>query len=134
MLCNHAISLLKHSDPTHRKHDGGVMGVPIGGAIGTRTKGRFYAMTGDVRSSRPSAEQLASLSRLERAAFDIADFFARPELTPLSATWNSAFMGALIWSCGGRRFNVIGLEHLAPYGKKDSVLLVSNHRSFFDFF
>lgn len=43
-------------------------------------------------------------------------------------------MGALIYSCGSRRFNVRGLEHFAPYGKKDSILLVANHRSFFDFF
>jgi len=83
---------------------------------------------------RPTPEQLASLTRLERASFEIADFLARPALTPLSATWNSAFMGALIYSCSSRRFNVQGLEHLAPFGKRDSVLLVANHRSFFDFF
>jgi 1-acyl-sn-glycerol-3-phosphate acyltransferase len=51
-----------------------------------------------------------------------------------SKAWNSAFMGSLIYSCGGRRFNIQGLEHLASFGKKDSVLLVANHRSFFDFF
>ena len=43
-------------------------------------------------------------------------------------------MGALIWSCGGRRFTIHGLENLARFGKKDSILLVANHRSFFDFF
>ena len=83
---------------------------------------------------RPTPEQLAPLTRLERTAFEIADFFARPELSILSKAWNSAFMGGLIYSCGGRRFNIKGLEHLAPFGKKDSVLLVANHRSFFDFF
>ncbi len=83
---------------------------------------------------RPTSEQLAPLTRLERASFQIADFFAQPALTPLSAYWNSAFMGGLIYSCGGRRFNIIGLENLAPFGKKDSILLVANHRSFFDFF
>jgi 1-acyl-sn-glycerol-3-phosphate acyltransferase len=83
---------------------------------------------------RPTPEQLAPLARFERAAFDVADVLAHPKLTPLSAGWNSVVMGALIWSCGSRRFNVRGLEHLAPFGKKDSVLLVANHRSFFDFF
>ncbi|HVH41498.1 MAG TPA: lysophospholipid acyltransferase family protein [Labilithrix sp.] len=83
---------------------------------------------------RPTSEQLAPLTRLERATFEIADFLARPQLTVFSKAWNSMFMGGLIYSCGGRRFNVQGLEHLAPYGKKDSVLLVANHRSFFDFF
>ena len=87
-----------------------------------------------MRSSRPTPEQLEPLSRLERAAFEIADFFAQPAFTPLSATWNSAFMGALIYSCGSRRFNIVGLENVLKYGKKDSVLLVANHRSFFDFF
>jgi 1-acyl-sn-glycerol-3-phosphate acyltransferase len=43
-------------------------------------------------------------------------------------------MGALIWSCGSRRFNIKGLEHVQDLGKKASVLLVANHRSFFDFF
>ncbi|MBN9166992.1 MAG: hypothetical protein BGO98_02605 [Myxococcales bacterium 68-20] len=83
---------------------------------------------------RPTPEQLAPFSRLERASFEIADFFARPQLSILSKAWNSAFMGGLIYSCGGRRLNVQGLEHLAPFGKKDGILLVANHRSFFDFF
>jgi 1-acyl-sn-glycerol-3-phosphate acyltransferase len=83
---------------------------------------------------RPTSEQLSSLTRLERTAFEIADFFAQPRLTPLSAAWNTVFMGGLIYSCGSRRLNVHGLEHVARFGKKDSVLLVANHRSFFDFF
>jgi 1-acyl-sn-glycerol-3-phosphate acyltransferase len=83
---------------------------------------------------RPTPEQLESLTRLERTAFELADFFAQPKLTPISAVWNSAFMGGLIYSCGGRRIQVHGLENLARFGKKDSILLVANHRSFFDFF
>ena len=92
---------------------------------------RLTAMTASVR---PTPEQLAPLTRLERAAFRIADVLAAPSLTPLSAGWNSVVMGALIYSCGSRRFNIHGLENLAPFGKKDSILLVANHRSFFDFF
>jgi 1-acyl-sn-glycerol-3-phosphate acyltransferase len=74
------------------------------------------------------------LSRFERASFRVADFLAKPGLSPLSAGWNSVVMGALIYSCGSRRFNIQGLEIPQRYGKKDSVLLVANHRSFFDFF
>lgn len=85
-------------------------------------------------SVRPTPEQLAPLTRFERAAFRIADVLAAPELTPLSANWNSVVMGALIYSCGSRRFDIHGLENLASYGKNDSILLVANHRSFFDFF
>jgi 1-acyl-sn-glycerol-3-phosphate acyltransferase len=83
---------------------------------------------------RPTPEQLAPLSRFERTAFRLADLLAAPALTPLSANWNSVVMGALIYSCGSRRFDIKGLENLAPFGKKDSILLVANHRSFFDFF
>lgn len=86
------------------------------------------------RHVRPTPEQLSSLSRFERAAFNVADLLAQPKLSPVSAAWNSVVMGALIWSCGSRRLNVQGLEHVSGFGKKDSVMLVANHRSFFDFF
>jgi len=86
------------------------------------------------RRVRPTDEQLAPLSRFERAAFRLADVLAAPKLTPLSANWNSVVMGALIYSCGSRRFDIHGLENLAQFGKKDSIVLVANHRSFFDFF
>ena len=83
---------------------------------------------------RPTAEQLATLAPLERVSFEIADFCVRMPFTSISKVWNSAFMGGLIYSCGGRRFDVRGLDNLAAYGENDSVLLVANHRSFFDFF
>ena len=83
---------------------------------------------------RPTAEQLEALTTLERASFRIADLLSKPALTPLSANWNSVVMGALIYSCASRRLNVVGLDNLAPFGKKDSILLAANHRSFFDFF
>ena len=83
---------------------------------------------------RPTAEQLEALTTLERASFRVADLLSKPALTPLSANWNSVVMGALIYSCASRRLNVVGLENLASFGKKDSILLAANHRSFFDFF
>ena len=83
---------------------------------------------------RPTPEQLAPLSRLERVSFEIADKLAHPKLSALSAGWNSVVMGALIYSCGSRRFDLHGLDIMQRYGKKDSILLVANHRSFFDFF
>lgn len=83
---------------------------------------------------RPTPEQLAPLSRMERIAFRVADALARPELSAFSGAYNTVTMGALIWSCGGRRFQVKGLEVFDGLGPKDSVLLVANHRSFFDFF
>ncbi len=52
----------------------------------------------------------------------------------MSKAWNSAFTGGLIYSCASNRLNIQGLEHVTSLGKKDSVLLVANHRSFFDFY
>jgi 1-acyl-sn-glycerol-3-phosphate acyltransferase len=84
--------------------------------------------------SGPTPEQLSVLTPFERKAFKVADFLAKPALSPLSAGWNSVVMGALIYSCGSRRFHIHGLDIMQRFGKKDSVLLVANHRSFFDFF
>ncbi len=83
---------------------------------------------------RPTPEQLASLSRNERLTFEIGHFLARPELAPLSTAWTSVITGGVIWTCGGRRLNVVGLENVLGFGKQDSFVVVANHRSFFDFF
>lgn len=82
---------------------------------------------------RPSREQLELLTKTERVSFELADFVTT-RVPGVAAAWNTAFMGFLIWSAGGRRLDVRGLEHLAPYGKDARVLLVANHRSFFDFY
>lgn len=103
-------------------------------AAGQRAPGDVAMSRARSGAVRPTPEQLSPLTRLERAAFEIADFCAQPRLSIVSKAWNSMFMGALIYSCGGRRMNVVGLEHLARFGKKDSILFVANHRSFFDFF
>jgi 1-acyl-sn-glycerol-3-phosphate acyltransferase len=82
---------------------------------------------------RPTPEQLSVLSPMERIAFDVADVSLR-RFTPLAVAYNLVVMGGLIWSCGGRRLHVHGLEHLRHLSKDSSILLVANHRSFFDFF
>src|SRR5690348_10607838 len=68
------------------------------------------------RRVRPTPEQLAPLSRFERASFRVADALASLRLTPLSSAWNTVVMGGLLYACGGRRFRVHGLENLARYG------------------
>src|SRR5271154_3014700 len=81
---------------------------------------------------QPEPEQWQSLTRLERFAFKLADGFTHyPEFV---AKTNDTFMAAMIWSCGGRRIRVSGLEHLAGFSNDDSLLFVANHRSFFDFY
>lgn len=83
--------------------------------------------------TRPSPEQLALLTKTERVAFELAEL-VNAHLQPVQAAWNRAFMGAMIWSAGGRRFHVEGLERIASLGKRARLLLVANHRSFFDFY
>jgi 1-acyl-sn-glycerol-3-phosphate acyltransferase len=86
-------------------------------------------------SSPPSlGSPLESLTPLERAAYRAADFLARQSDKNVVTALNNVFMGSLIWSCGGNRFRIRGLEHLQRFGPQDSVLFVANHRSFFDFF
>lgn len=83
--------------------------------------------------TRPTREQLALLRPTERVSFALADF-VNERLQGPQARWNAAFMGALIWSAGGRRLNVYGLDRLARRGKQERLLLMANHRSFFDFY
>ncbi len=81
---------------------------------------------------QPTDEQLASLTRRERRAFRIGDAFSRHPVAV--ARFNDTFMALMIWSCGGRRLRVHGLKNLAGFGANDSLLVVANHRSFFDFY
>ncbi len=83
--------------------------------------------------TRPTREQLGLLHKNERIAYALADF-VNLRMQGTQAAWNTAFMGGLIWSAGGRRLQVEGLETLASYGKQERLLLVANHRSFFDFY
>ncbi len=70
---------------------------------------------------------------MERFAFEVADFGARHG-TLAAKAYNSVVMSGMVWACGGRRMHVHGVEHLQGFDKKSRVLLVANHRSFFDFF
>ena len=80
---------------------------------------------------RPSEEQLALLSRLERICFEAGDVASK---SPIGEAYLDLVMGAIIGSCGSRRLHIVGLERLSAYDEKQSLLLVANHRSFFDFF
>jgi 1-acyl-sn-glycerol-3-phosphate acyltransferase len=85
------------------------------------------------RFSRPNQEQLAALTPVERAAFEIGDFSSRFLSVPAMA-WNTVVMGAMLYATAGRRLNTHGLEHLSKFRAPERVLIVCNHRTFFDFF
>lgn len=80
----------------------------------------------------PTDEELALLTPVERFAFRLADTWAR-RLPRFAARWNGIVPAGALWVCGGRRYATRGLEHLATVRPDDSVILVANHRSFFDF-
>ena len=81
----------------------------------------------------PSASHLAGLTRFELASWKTADWFVR-NLEGYSTTYNLITMGAMIWSCSSQRLSLFGTEHIAHLDKRSRILLVANHRSFFDFF
>ena len=68
-----------------------------------------------------------------RFAFSLADIFAGP-LKWLSIAWNATFGVAVVWCATCRRLTVDGVEHLSAIERGDSVILVANHRSLFDFY
>jgi 1-acyl-sn-glycerol-3-phosphate acyltransferase len=83
--------------------------------------------------SRPTKEQLATLTPMERTAFEIGDFWSRYLVVP-SKMWNTVFMGAILYATSSRRLHIHGLEHLKQFRAPERVLVVCNHRTFFDFF
>jgi 1-acyl-sn-glycerol-3-phosphate acyltransferase len=85
------------------------------------------------RFSRPTPEQLSALSHIERVSFEIGDFWSRHLVVPAKA-WNTVVMGAMLYATAGRRLNIHGLENLTQFKNPDRVLIVCNHRTFFDFF
>jgi len=82
---------------------------------------------------RPTAEELGVLDPVERVGFHIADFIAR-RATFWSSAWNSTVLVATTWLIVRRRLQVRGLEHVAALDPSRGVIMVANHRSFFDFF
>lgn len=85
------------------------------------------------RRTPPTAAHLAGLTRFERASWSAADWFVQ-NLEGYSTTYNLVTMGAMIWSCSSKRLSIFGRENIAHLNKRSRILLVANHRSFFDFF
>jgi 1-acyl-sn-glycerol-3-phosphate acyltransferase len=73
------------------------------------------------------------LSPVELSAFRFAEFWAS-HLKTVSLLWNLTVISPAIWLSTCRRLSVQGAEHLHEIPLRDPVLLVANHRSFFDFY
>ncbi|RMG20112.1 MAG: 1-acyl-sn-glycerol-3-phosphate acyltransferase [Deltaproteobacteria bacterium] len=82
---------------------------------------------------RSARRPLSELTPMERLAYRTADFFAR-RLRGLVYLWNITFVATVARLAVGRRLRVVGLEKLKAFDRKSRIVVVANHRSFFDFF
>ena len=82
---------------------------------------------------QPSDEQRALLTGFERFAYTFADFCNR-RLKRVLKVWNRFFTISFVNLSTGRRIRIEGLENLKGFTSQDRVILVANHRSFFDFY
>ena len=78
-------------------------------------------------------EPMALLSATERFWYRVADAFARRFAT-VGVIWNFVFMVNIVRLVAVRRLVIDGLEHATALRPDDRVVLVCNHRSFFDYF
>jgi 1-acyl-sn-glycerol-3-phosphate acyltransferase len=84
---------------------------------------------------RPTPEQLALLQGFERTAFAIADGVnRRPAFKRAAHTFLRTFGASWVYHCTRHLQHVHGLEHLASLRPDRGVMLVANHRSFFDLY
>ncbi len=84
---------------------------------------------------RPTDEQLALLEGFERRAFDIADAVnRRPTLKRASHAFLRTFGAGWVHHCTKHILQKRGLEHLTSLRPDRGVLVICNHRSFFDLY
>lgn len=80
-----------------------------------------------------NTDPTALLSRTERFWYRVGDVFAR-QLVPVAVLWNYLCMVNIVRLVAMRRIDLVGQEHLDALGPDDRLVLVCNHRSFFDYF
>jgi 1-acyl-sn-glycerol-3-phosphate acyltransferase len=81
----------------------------------------------------PSHEQLARLDRFERLAFHLVDYV---NTNPVAKAGSSAFLRTVgmtwVYYATRRLVHILGLRNVRSLHPSRGLLLVSNHRSFFD--
>jgi 1-acyl-sn-glycerol-3-phosphate acyltransferase len=76
----------------------------------------------------------ATLNRTERTAFRVMRFFNQAGGWRLGWIWQRAVVTPLVGLLFRRRLQIHGLDRLAGVPDKAPILLVANHRTFFDLF
>lgn len=74
------------------------------------------------------------LTWFERLAFRTMRFFNQGAISPLSYLWQRYVIIPFVGAAVGRRLEVRGLERVAALPADARILLVANHRTFFDLF
>ena len=82
---------------------------------------------------QPTPEQLALLTWRERLFYKIGDLYAS-RLRAFSPFWVRTVGSFCVWAGVCRRIRVHGLENLEGEHRYSRLMLVANHRSFFDFY
>lgn len=82
---------------------------------------------------RPTPEQLASLTQFERTAFEIADTVnRRPAFKRAAHAFLKSVGAGWVYQCTKNLVHIKNLEHLTSLNPDRGVVIVANHRSFFD--
>lgn len=82
---------------------------------------------------RPTPEQLASLTQFERTAFEIADAVnRRPAFKRAAHAFLKSVGAGWVYQCTKNLVHIKNLEHLTSLNPDRGVVIVANHRSFFD--
>jgi len=83
----------------------------------------------------PTSEQLSCLEGFERTAFHFSDLFHRnPIVSKLAIAYQSSFGSAWVDFSTRKLRYVQGTEHIRNLRPDRGVILVANHRSFFDLY
>src|SRR5579871_2517017 len=82
----------------------------------------------------PVAEDLARLTRYERFAFRLVRGLSRGSWKSLTIAYSCQVTARWVDLCTRNLIHIDGLDSLGRIGPDDRVLMVSNHRSFFDQF
>jgi len=83
----------------------------------------------------PTPEQLATLTPFERRAFQVVDFVnSRPVPKGVAQAFLNTFGMSWVYYCSRNLTHIIGSSVLQRLDPPSGLMLVSNHRSFFDQF
>jgi len=89
---------------------------------------------GEAHEDEPPRDPFAVLSRWERFAVRFAAAFHRAPLVWFARVWHVAFVETLLIPFLVRRLRVGGLERLEGVSRDAPILVVANHRTYFDLF